>query len=251
MSLETFLDEPAPPKRSLAVVNRTEPERFQQMLETLFADQDVAVEADDRHEYEDDTVVLVEEGTVVATSPLSELEDAILMVNSDLFRTGTRKLEATEVPDVIDGLADHPFTVRGYPASSTEKLLLILVSRHIERLAYEHGDGTLRAAFQRLSRLEDERGTRQVYETVAGTDVDVHLYGLPDWMPPPDFPVTIHAGYSRDFRDAWLVLYEPSRGDAGNAVLLAIERERGTWEGFWTYEPALVGEVVTYVRRNL
>ena len=56
------------------------------------------------------------------------------MVNSDLFTTGTRSLERTDVPDVLDGLAGTRFLLRGYPASDTGKLLLILISRYIEKL---------------------------------------------------------------------------------------------------------------------
>jgi riboflavin biosynthesis pyrimidine reductase len=52
------------------------------------------------------------------------------------------------MPDVLDGLTETPFTLRGYPESNSEKLLLILVSRQIERLAWEGGSGTLRSSFQ-------------------------------------------------------------------------------------------------------
>lgn len=251
MPLEQFLDVPDAPERSLVMVNRTEPEPFQRMLEKLFAEQRIEVGEEKRDEFEDNTVVLVEEGSVVATSPLSELQNAILMVNSDLYKTGTRKLDATETPAVIDGLTDHPFTLRGYPASDTEKLLLILLSRQIERRAYEHRNGTLRSSFQRLSRVTDEQGTRQVYETIAETDVDVHLYGRPDWVPSPDFSVTIHGGYKRDFRDSWFVIYEPPHGDDGLAALVAIEKESGTWDGFWTYDPELVRDIAADVRQHL
>jgi hypothetical protein len=59
---------------------------------------------------------------VVATSPLAALQDAILMVNSDLFTTGTRSLERTDVPDVLDGLAGScsaaiPRRIRGNSSS--------------------------------------------------------------------------------------------------------------------------------------
>ena len=52
-------------------------------------------------------------------------------MNSDLFTTGTRSLERT---DVLDGLAGTRFLLRGYPASDTGKLLLILISRYTEKL---------------------------------------------------------------------------------------------------------------------
>jgi hypothetical protein len=52
--------------------------------------------------------------------------------------------------------------VWGSPASNSEKLPLIVISRYIEQLAWQHETGRLRSSFQRLSRLDDERGTRRV-----------------------------------------------------------------------------------------
>lgn len=252
MPLDTFLQRGSSQERTLAVLNRTEPEPFQIMLEKLFDDQEVSVSegVDDR--YDEDTVVLLEDGEVVASSPLKELQDAILMVNSDLFMTGTQPLEQTTVPDVIDGLAGIRFTLRGYPESDSEKLLLILISRYIEKRAFETEAGTLRSSFQRLSRLEDEQGTRRVYERIAETPVDVHVYGRPDWTPSPAFPVVAHGSYTEDFRSSWFVVHiPPVDADRGPAALLAIERDDGLWEGLWTYDELFVEELTTYIRANL
>lgn len=252
MGLERFLDITDAPARSIGVINRTQPELFQQLVEKLFRNQDISVSEEAISEYDDDTVALLENGTVVETSPLRELQDAILLVNSDLFITGTRTLEGTTLPAVIEGLSGTQFHLKGYPESNTEKLLLILISRHIEKRAFETGAGTLRASFQRLSRLNDEQGTRRVYERVADTDVDVHLYGQPDWTPRSDFPVTVHGGYSRDFRDSWFVIHCPPPGaDQGPSALLAIETAPRTWDGFWTYEPDIVDQLTTYIKEQL
>jgi hypothetical protein len=197
-------------------------------------------------------VVLLEEGTVVAHSPLEELKDAILMVNSDLFITGTRTLERTSVPDVLDGLAGTRFSLRGYPESDTEKFLLILISRYIEKRAFEEGDGTLRSSFQRLSRLEDEQGTKTVYERIADTAADVHVYGRPDWTPSPEFPVVAHGGYTFDFRSSWFVVHSPPPdSERDPAALLAIELDEGRWDGFWTYDETFVDEFTAYIQATL
>lgn len=251
MGIEQLLAAVDTPPRRLAVVNRTQPEPFQEMIEQLFEDQAVTVEERASDEYGPNTVLLLEDETVVATSKLRELEDAILLVNSDLFMTGTKQLEDTAVPDVIDGLAETRFSLRGYPASDSEKLLLILISRQIERRAFDHGDGTLRSSFQRLSRIQDERGTKRVYQRVADTDVDVHVYGQPDWTPSPEFPVTMHGGYGADFRDSWFVVYRPPDEETTPAALLAIETGDATWDGYWTYDGAVVDDLAAYVRRSL
>lgn len=252
MGLERFLDITETPARSIGVINRTQPEPFQQLVEKLFTNQDISVSENTLSEYDDNTVALLENGTVVETSPLRELQDAILLINSDLFITGTRTLEGTTLPAVLEGLSGTRFQLKGYPKSDTEKLLLILISRHIEKRAFETGAGTLRSSFQRLSRLDDEQGTRRVYERVADTDVDVHLYGQPDWTPPPDFQVTVHGGYTRDFRDSWFVIHSPPDGaDKSPSALLAIETSKQTWDGFWTYKPNIVDQLTTYIKEQL
>ena len=252
MTLERFLDVIDAPERSLVVVNRTEPEPFQVMLEKLFDDQPVPVSEGQSETYDENTVLLLEDGDVVATSPLEELSTAILLVNSDLFITGARRLEGTEVPDVLDGLAGTRFSLRGYPESNSEKLLLVLISRYIEKRAYTDGTGELRSSFQRLSRVNDERGTRRVYERVAETDVDVHLYGQPDWTPSPECPVTIHGGYSYDFRNSWFVIHCPAAdSETKPAALLALELDDGKWDGFWTYDDQPIGELVEYVQTTM
>lgn len=253
MSLERFLSIPDGATRELVVANRTQPEPFHQMVENLFAQQTVGVGEASTEAYPENTVLLLEDGEVIAESPLDALHDAILMVNSDLYRTGTRPLDETTVPAVIDGLTDVRFSLRGYPESSTEKLLLILISREIERRAYEAGAGTLRSSFQQLSRIKDERGTRRAYEKVSDTDVDVHVYGVPDWRPTTELNVTMHGGTKPDFEHSWFVMYRPPPGqpDTHGAALLAVETGTAEWEGFWTYDEALIDDLTAYVRTKL
>lgn len=70
------------------------------MLVGLFDGQTVEVEAatSDLPDVEGDAVVLVEDGDVVAASPMAELERAILLVSPDLYTTGTRKLRTPTSP---------------------------------------------------------------------------------------------------------------------------------------------------------
>jgi len=217
VSLRAFVAELPEPERSLVVVNRTEPRAVQDLLEATFPNGDLPVMEASLPDVEADTVALVEDGTVVETSPLAALEEQLLFVNSDLFKTGTRDLEEVRLPDVLLGLDDVPFRLRGYPESNREKLVLIAVSRLIERRALECATGTLRTAFQQFSRIADERGTRFVYERLAQTDVDVHLYGVPDDVPAPELYSVLHAGRSRPFRRSWFVVHRPHDGEAAPA----------------------------------
>ena len=210
-------------------------------------------------------VLLMEGDEVVAGSTLDELGDAVLFVNSDLYVTGSRSLSDVDLPSVISGLDDATFTLRGYPESNRQKLLLITISRFIERAAWTAGDGILRSSFQRLSRIDDEVGTRDVYERVSRTGIDTHLYGVPDELP-TDLDAVIHAGSDPDFTDSWFVVYRPPeglhpaesnpssdlvRGIEGGVGLLAVETEPRVWRGLWTFDSDRLSRVNRYIERNL
>ncbi|WP_460558640.1 hypothetical protein [Halorubrum pallidum] len=209
--------------------------------------------------------LLVEGDEVIAGSTLGELGDAVLFVNSDLYITGSRSIADLELPSVISGLDDALFTLRGYPESNRQKLLLITISRFIERTAWIAGDGTLRSSFQRLSRLDDEVGTREVYERVADGGVETHLYGVPDDVP-SGIDATVHGGYTPDYTDSWFVVYRPpdgprpvgpeagadiKRGLEGGVALLAVESEPRVWRGLWSFEPDRVRAIHRYIEQNL
>ncbi|WP_144900977.1 DICT sensory domain-containing protein [Halobellus captivus] len=250
MTLRRFFDDVSDPGRSLVVLNRTSPDPIQRMLGNLFEHQPVPIEEVALPDGSEDLVVVVEDGSIIAQSPLEELHNAILLINSDLFITGARDLAEIELPDALKRLDDVPFTLRGYPASHSEKLLLILLSRYIERTAWERGEGTLRASFQELSRIEDEVGTNRIYRTLDTTAVDVHVYGAPGWEPPRDSDITTHAGYSTDFLKSWFVVYT-SPGETEDIGLLALEEAPNRWSGFWTYDQSLIEGINEYVMRNL
>ncbi|MFB6103429.1 MAG: DICT sensory domain-containing protein [Haloplanus sp.] len=221
------------------------------MLEELFAEQSVAVRELDVPDAEENVVFLLEDGEVVASSPLQVLEDEILMVNSDLYITGTKPLGDVSPPAVITELEETAFRLRGYPASNLEKLPLIILSRYIEQLAWRHESGRLRSSFQRLSRLDDERGTREVYRTLGESGVDVHVYGVPDWLPPETFPAVVHAGYRGEFRTSWFVVYHSEADDAETAALVAEQVDGNEWEALWTFQDDRVRAVNRYIERSL
>ena len=224
----------------------------------------VPFDGDDPRELEN-LALLVESDEVIAGSTLGELGDAVLFVNSDLYITGSRTLGDIDLPSVIGGLADTTFSLRGYPESNRQKLLLITISRFIERAAWMSSDGTLRSSFQRLSRLDDEVGTREVYERVSEAGVDTHLYGIPDDLP-RGLDAVIHAGDTTDFTDSWFVVYRPpegphsvdvnpgsdlKRGIEGGVGLLAVETEPRVWRGLWTFDADRVRSMNRYIERNL
>ncbi|EMA71462.1 DICT sensory domain-containing protein [Halorubrum distributum] len=253
-SLRSFFDELEAPDRHLVLLNRSSPDPVRNLLDSLLDGQPVSVreaEADTGAD-DGDVVALVEDGSVVARSPLDELLESVLLINSDLYKTGGIELGEVALPAVFEGLDEVPFQVRGYPESNKEKLLLIIISRVIERIAVEHGAGTLRASFQRLSRIDDERGTRSVYEQVAGSGVDVHVYGVGEADSLSGLPITVHTGTSYPYQRSWFVVFTPPEGGDGDHVaLLALEDEPNVWDGFWTFRPELVTRIERYIAEEV
>jgi len=238
--IRDFFEEVSRRDVSLVTINRTHPKPVQELLADAFSTQSVdLVERSLPDDIDDDIVALRRNGEVCAVSSLRELMQSFLLVNADRFKTGTKGFD-DDVPDVLKGMDETLFDLRGYPASNKEKLLLILISRHIERLAYEAGTGTLRSTFQHLSRLEDELGTKKVYERLAGRTVDVHVYGVPDGIP-EGLDATIHGGTSDEYRNSWCVVFRPP--DGPGAALIAHQQEPNRWQGFWTYDRDTVRRV--------
>ncbi|SEP64417.1 DICT sensory domain-containing protein [Natrinema salaciae] len=276
MTLRAFIDDVGSPDRTIAVVNDDATGPLTEMLAETFAEQPITVEPGETIppdsdldpriraplERDGDTAVLLEEGRPIAASPMAALYDAILAINSDLFVTGARGVAEIDLPAVLATLDETRLRLRGYPLSHKEKLLLILVSRYIEQRAWATGSGTLHSAFQRLSRIGDEIGTRDVYADLAATDVDTHVYGVDDGTT-VDLDVTEHTGSDEEYRDGWFVVYEPDDGagldgsdddggsNTGPAALVCLETEPRVWDGFWTYDPDRVAAIADYIRRAL
>ena len=226
---------------------------LQDALSRLFDDQQVSVTTADSQPDEQaadhaDEVAVVRDGEVVATSSSAAMMRSLLLVNSDVYITGSRGLDDAALPPTIQALYDLPFRLDGYPDSDSEKLLLIAISRAIERRALASGRGTLRVGFQRLSRLVDEPGTRRVYEQLTETDLAVHAYGVGDTTLPDSLGVTAHTGTTELHRYGWFVVFQPPAGsDAEPVALYAIEVGDNCWDGFWTYTPDRIDEITEYI----
>ncbi|MFW5940015.1 MAG: histidine kinase [Halolamina sp.] len=258
MSLRQFIEARDGVDRTLVLANRSQPEQLRSMIEGMFAEQPVSVDDDAVADVPADTVLLLDDtGSVLAQSPLAAVAESLLFTNSDAFITGSIDLDEVDLPAVITGLEGVTFRLRGFPHSHKEKLLLIAVSRQIERASWEHGDGTHRASFQKLSRIVDEQGTQRVYRELGRSDVDTHVYGTGDDLPEEAYElgVTVHTGETADYRDSWFVLHRPVGADDASGpdplAMLAIQDDDGVWEGFFTSDPAEALPIDDYVRREL
>ena len=245
-SFHDFLAKQEAPERSILVVNWTGPEQVRQLLKETFGPLPLEVEERNQPKQGENLIILVEDGDVVATSSLQSLQDAVLLVNADLYKTGLSGIEKYEAPDVLTELDEMRFDLRGFPASTKEKLLLVVMSRFIEKRALEVGEGRLDVAFQELSRMEDEYGTKRVYRRLAETDLDVHVYGVPDVNLDVD-EFTVHAGEAEPYRRSWFVVFD-APGDEEPAALLAVETGQNEWDSLWTYDPDRVERLQELIR---
>jgi hypothetical protein len=117
---------------------------------------------------------------------------------------------------------------------------LLAVSREIEDRAYRAGTGTLRVAFQRLSTF---RSQADVYRHLtADTDLDVHVYGLPDWTPPDVEGLTYHRYSDETLAPYWILAFDGGE-DRQPCALVARESADG-YDGVWTDDPGTTAAVL-------
>lgn len=244
MAISAFIDALDDREKTITVLNRESVDPLYRMLVDMFESDGVTVAESSDPEAPGDVVLLQDEHTgTLAVSRLEEISDTLLLVNSDLYVTGTVPVEDVQTPQVVAHLADVTFRVQ-----DKQKFLLIHISRHIESLALETGSGVVHSSFQRLSRLRDERGTARAYELLVEAGLDVHVYGVDDWDP-PNFAddLTVHAGDTDELRNSWFVVHDGDGADDRKAALVAEETGPNEYRGYWTFEPRMVDELLTYL----
>ena len=251
MGIREFVDALGRREATVAVVNRESERPVYRLLVDLFDTDAVEVREIRSHDgsHPADTAVLRTDDTAgdIAVSSLGAVRDELLLVNSDIYVTGSRDLEAVDPPDVITGLDGIPFRVSDRARQAKAKLVLIEMSRAIEAMAWRDGGGRLDAGFQHLSRLVDERGTERVYTRLgADTDVETCVYGASaagSSLPPVD----VRVADTRELRRSWFVVYRSSERPDRTAALLASRSDDATWEACWTYDPDSVAPVFEHL----
>ncbi|WP_158855140.1 DICT sensory domain-containing protein [Halorhabdus sp. CUG00001] len=244
MGISAFIDAFDDREKTVTVLNRESVDPLYRMLSDMFDAETVTVSESDDPDAPSDVVLLQDEQTgSLAVSRMNDVSDTLLLVNSDLYVTGTVPVEDVETPEVVAHLSDVTFTVE-----DKQKFLLIHISRHIESLALETDDGTLHSSFQQLSRIRDERGTEATYRTLAASDVDTHVYGIGGWESPSFADdLTVHAGDSKELQTSWFVVHDGGGNDDRKAALVAEEIGSNEYRGYWTFEPQLVDEILGHL----
>lgn len=140
-------------------------------------------------------------------------------------------------PEILEHVDDSTFSEYG-------KREMIIASREVEKRAWRRRAGELHAGFQQLSIVETQRET---YRRLADTPLDVHVYGQPDQALDDGTVGTIHASPTVEIGASWFVVYDGDGDDSEKAALLAREAGADAFVGFWTYDPALVDEILAYL----
>ena len=162
----------------------------------------------------------------------SDLRDLYRFADPAVGAHTADDIEAVEVPAVVRELDDTTFSDYGQER-------MVVASREIEKRAWNAGSGTLHTGFQRLSLVASQRS---IYRKLAGSDLDVHVYGVPD-ADSPDLDVAVHGHDTEEMAESWFVVFEGSDGE--RSALLALETaERNTYRGFWTYRAEVVDRIL-------
>lgn len=129
---------------------------------------------------------------------------------------------------------------------SFQRRQLLAATREIEDRAWRHGRGELHVGFQRAEALAAQR---TVYERLAESDLDVHVYFDGQWDAPSIRAVTEHTGRDGEFGEFWLVAFLPEADAQSQAcALIARERAPNSYGGYWTYDQDRVTRLVRHLR---
>lgn len=210
-------------------------------LEAFFEGDVVTIEEVAKPDIIADLVAFPDREDAVAVTTLDEIDDSVLLVDSQLGVIDRTSPTVVPHPAVVARIDKATFPVRG-----GTKRLLIRMSKFVERIALSAGEGRLYAGFQTLSRFEGEAATRERYELVGLSDVDVYVFGAPDVDPAAEpFGVTVCGRDTEEIRRAWFVVFDDERG--GGAALLAEEQRPDVYRGFWSFESRVIARIAEYV----
>jgi len=194
-------------------------------VRSYFASQNVTVAVEESSS--DDRVVLSDsDGTALVTVGLDALRDL-----TRGFERGVG--DGASYTELLAHLDQTTFV-------SYDRRQMLQATREVEDRAWRAGEGSLYAGFQRLSKFRDQR---RVYERLAGTDLDVHVYGQPDEQVSLPSSLTVHERESTAFLETWFVLFDAD--EAGDSAMLLAVEEADSFEGFWTFDDDLVADGMT------
>ncbi|WP_123538292.1 DICT sensory domain-containing protein [Halosimplex salinum] len=194
------------------------------------------------HEYlpipESDSYLTVRSGDrhlgSVSAAALGDLRDP---VERPPWDTETRESAYRELVSLLSGTT---FVM-------DDRRRLVATAREIEDRAYRHGRGRLSVTFQSLSAF---RAQVPAYRRLVGsTDLEVVVFGTPDWEPPPIENVTVEPDTTGELTEFWVVAFDGDGADGRKCAMIAEEADPDEYTGVVTYDPAVVDDLIEYLER--
>lgn len=182
-------------------------------------------------------------GVEVAVEDGADRPRAMVRDGGEVVKTVPLADDAAGVEATTDALTDALSTLDRTTFTSYGLRDMFAATREIEDRAWRVRRGCLRAGFQRVGPLADQRA---VYRQLA-TVLDVHTYAVPDGPPPDLGEAVVHLNPAAEIERSWFVVYDGAGQPADKCALVAEERGDRQFAGFLTYEPALVDEVADYI----
>lgn len=122
---------------------------------------------------------------------------------------------------------------------------MLATAREIEDRAWRVGSGRLYAGFQRATALAAQTAVYERLGSHGSLAVAVFLDDAWDGAPPDGVRVVSEQG--GELGEFWFVAFDGGDTEMQPCALLAEERRDGEFYGFWTYDPSIVDELVTYL----
>lgn len=220
-------------RQTVSIYNLDASNRVVQALSEYFSNQSVQLRRSRTNETVPKNFAVLHKGDeFLAASGLIPLYDAI---RPDAPLSKESHPEEISQPEVLSRISRTEF-------SSYNRARMVNISRVIERAAWDANEGELHTGFQRLSNARDQWS---LYSRLAASDLDVHIYGAPDWEVPPSDAI-VHAYGDAEITRTWFVVADCPAGPS--RALLAEERGPGEFYGFWTDESRVVDTILERLR---
>lgn len=177
---------------------------------------------------------------------------------------GVEKLEAILSPEIHPPwvLEDDGHTAALFDFldntvfTAYDRCQMLVTTREIEERAWRTASGSLYAGFQQARAFAEQA---DIYDRLAReTDLSIRIFVKDDWAEPVHESIAlvtdadaVHRGTGDgEIGRFWFVIFDGGGSDLRTCGLLAQEVDPGEFFGFWTYDPALVGELVTYLENE-
>ena len=243
MSLAEFADQVADRRKRITVYGPEPPEDLSDLFETW----NVTVDYEHLPTAPEDAFITVHEGEEflggVSAAALATLTSPTV---GEPWDESAREESYRELLELLDDTLFY----------SGNRRQLLATSREFEERAWRRESGALHATFQSEDAFDQQI---EVYGRLAGrSDLAVHVYApeewrpveaAPEWVPSTD-GVDWHDADSEELGETWLVAYDGGEEPEQECALVAFEEDDGEYQGFWTYDPGLVDDIIDYLRRS-